>query len=367
MLFFCVSCQAEIQKLPKTHKTGPIIIRNSPVMRIPDLTPLPEGSWVRLHNVEVVDRSDSWVRVKHPGAPETIKVYSEQHLPIGDHILVSGQLTTDDGLAITTFCGDAQHKLQGYLTPLSPYQYQVGTINYAMEQPDQSKVSLSAVGLDRIRNLTDGTQLITCSTNDSLSILVLLLTKIPMLKTGLTLDVEGTIIRLPNKDTVIVNPKVTGYQNESGTELTSIPPLPNGTISEQYTKLVLCSPATDFIVPTSFDSEVKITWITPISYSSIAMLLKAKPTTGTYIKLHMLRVSSLGSKPGKYMVLKDQPTVSGGKSILLYTARSLNSSSIVESVTAKIYTVSTTTVLLADDSDPRFDPQTDIGSVNVIN
>jgi len=339
------------------------------VLRIPDLAPLPEGSWVRLHNVEIVDRTDSWVTVKHPGAPGTIKVYSKQKAAIGMHVLVSGQLTlAGDELSITTFCGDDTHKLQGYFSTMMSYQHQVGTINYALEQPDRATVSLTAVDLDRIRNLADGTQLITCSTNDSLPILVLLPTKVGALKSGLTLDVEGTMIHLPNKNTVVVNPKVTGYQRKGKTDLTNIMPMPfdMDSMQKNYDKVVLLSPTPDYTVPTSFNAKIKIAWINPISYTSIAKLLAAKPTTGTYVKLHMLRVSSLGSKSGKYMVLKDQLTVSGGKSILLYTARRLKSSSIVESVIAKVYTVSATTVLLADDSDPRFDPQVDIGSVNVI-
>lgn len=368
--FICIECQAEIKKLPKTHITGPIVIRNSPVLSIPDLAPLPEGSWVRLHNVEVVERSDSWIVVKHPRAADTIKVYSEQNVSVGAHVTVSGQLTLNgDELSITTFCNDDSRKIQGYLNTMMPYQYQVGTINYALEQPDKSMVSLTAVDVARIRNLPDGTQLVTCSAGDSSPILVLLPAKLDVLKTGLTVDVEGTMVHLPNKDTVIVNPKVTGYRDkESGELIHTMPPAFGVEYTPTYyEKVVLHSPITDYAIPTSFDPEIKVAWITPISYSSIAMLLAAKPTTGTYVKLHMLRVSSLGSKPGKYMVLKDQPTVSGGKSILLYTAKSLNPASIVESVIAKIYTVSATTVLLSDDSDPRFDPQTDIGGVNVIN
>lgn len=376
-LILCIPCHAKIQKLPKTHKIDPVIIKNSPVMRIPNLAPLPEGSWVRLHNVEVTERTDSWVTVKHPSTPETIKVYSPQKVTrgdhiayrssVGDHILVSGQLTKE---GIATFIGDNTRKLQGYFSRMIPYQYQAGTINYALEQPDRSTVSLTTVDINRIRNLSDGSQLLTCSTNDSLPILVLLPTKLPMLKNRLTLDIEGTMVHLPNRDTVIVNPKVTGYQFKDKTDLVSVFPVPSmidNDSRDNYTKVLLCTPSVDYTIPTSFDPEVKIVWITPVSYTSIAMLLADKPTTGTYVELRRLQVVSLGSKPGKYMVLKDQPTVIGGKSILLYTAKTLNASSFVESVIAKVYTVSVTTVLLADNSDPRFDPQTDIGSVNVIN
>jgi len=242
-----------------------------------------------------------------------------------------------------------------------------GTIGHALAQADETQVYLDAVWVEKIKAHQNPVYFVVRECFDRNARMIVYTPPSPELRLGQTVDVQGTLTTLWNRERALVEVTVFGYLDKNG-KLLYHGPLVKGLLEPTPWQWKV-----DLTVPSASGTGAALSDVPPAPgepsaslpdpptyYATIADLLAANPPDGTAVGLQCKPIASTGSDPtyGSYFVTGED---SGPETLKTYCSCAVNTTDRVNNVTGQIRTEGTNRALCVDGG-PGYDPEGYVGN-----